>query len=205
MNLESRLVTRLTDNDYRDRIPSWSPDGQWVVYSSDTRGDGNFDIYRIPASGGAPELIYSDGQRNSHARYSYDGRYLVFTSGLSGDANTWEIVRLDLATGESRQLTDNNVRDASPAFSRDNQTVLFTTAGDGNAAIAVIPAAGGEPTVIHDDPGYEWGMHYSPDGQFIIFNSQENDESNLYLIRSDGSGLRPIDTLTGGFYPSWIL
>lgn len=204
MNLESRLVTRLTDNDYRDRIPSWSPDGQWVVYSSDTRGDGNFDIYRIPASGGTPELIYSDGQRNSHVRYSYDGRYLVFTSGLSGDANTWEIVRLDLATGETLQLTDNDVRDASPSFSRNNQTVLFTTAGEGNAAIAVMPADGGEVTVIHDDPGYEWGMHYSPDGQFIIFNSQQNDGANLYLIRADGSGLRPVDTLTGGFYPSWI-
>jgi Tol biopolymer transport system component len=205
MELATGETRQLTDNAVLDRIPSWSPDSQWIIYSSDTRNDGNLDLYRIGVDGGQPQLIYSDGKRNSHARFSHDGRHLVFTSGNNADARTWEIVRLDLGTGESQQLTDNDVRDANPSFSPDDQTVLYNTNGEGGAAIAVMPADGsGAPQIIYDGLGSEWGMHYSPDGAFILFNSEIEEHSTLYLMHADGSDLRAIETGKASFYPSWM-
>lgn len=204
MTLSTRQVNRLTDNGVRDRLPAWSSDGEWIIFSSDTRGDGTYDLYRVRADGSEPpELVYSDGNRNSHARFSRDGRSLVFTTGEPGDARTWEIVRLELSSGEMTYLTDNDVRDSSPSFSPDDEQILYVTAGDGGAAIAVMSADGTGSTIIYDGPGFEWGMSYSDDGAFIIFNEEIGGVGRLYIMRADGTGLREIEN-EGGFYPSWI-
>lgn len=204
-DLNNGRTTKLTDNDVMDRLPAWSPDGEWIIYSSDPREDGNYDLVRVPSRGGTPEAVYSDGRRSSHARFSHDGRFIVFTNGESGNAATWEIVKMELATGDVQILTRNNTRDASPTFSPDDETILYVTEGQGGAAIAILNADGsGLPKVIHDGEGFEWGMDYSPNGKYIIFNSQETTgASTLYLMRVDGSGVRIIDN-GGGFYPSWV-
>ena len=204
MSLFDGEITQLTDNEVMDRIPSWSPDGNWIIYSSDTREDGRMDIYRVSINGGEAQIIYSDGQRNSHPRYSHDGQYVVFTSGRSGNADTWEIMILDLAAGETLQLTDNEVRDASPSFSPDDERIIYTTYGEGEASIAITNADGnGEAVILYDGPGFEWGMDYNNDGSLIIFNSQIDDVSTLHIMNSDGTDYHQIDN-DGGFYPSWM-
>jgi serine/threonine protein kinase/Tol biopolymer transport system component len=205
MILATGEINQLTQNTVTDHLPSWSPDGEWVIYSSDTREDGNLDILRVPVSGGEAETLYSDGQRNSHARASADGQRIVFSNGESGDASTWEIMIYDLFTGETTQLTDNDSRDALPSFSHDDQDILYATDGDGESAIAIMPAAGGSFShVLYDGPGFERGMHTSLDGAFIIFISQVGKSSVLYLMRSDGSDARLIDTEHDAYYPSWM-
>ncbi len=204
MDLASREVTQLTDNTVSDRTAAWSPDGQWIVYSSDTRGDGNHDIYRIPAIGGEPELIFSNGQRNGHPRISPDGRSMVFTSGDRNNASSWEIIRMDLSTGETLQLTANDTRDASPSFTPDGQRIIYNPYGDGLSAIATIDLNGSEsPQILYDGEGYEWGMNYSADGKWLIFNSEIEDVSYIFVMRADGTGVRKIEGIDG-FYPSWV-
>jgi TolB protein len=39
-------MTRVTDNEFEDDMPAWSPDGQSLIVASDR--DGDFDIWRIP-------------------------------------------------------------------------------------------------------------------------------------------------------------
>ncbi|MDX1994775.1 MAG: protein kinase [bacterium] len=201
-------LQRLTDNDVNDRLPTWSPDGEWIVWSSDTRGDGNHDLYRMQVGEdgtvGQVELLLTNGLRNSHARYSPDGRFLVFTSGDKDDATRWEIMTMEIESGELRTLTDNDMRDASPSFSPDGETIIYATDGEGRAAIANVPFAGGESRVIFDGPGYEWGMSYSPDGQFVLFNSEVDGEAVIFLMRADGSDVNALPTL-GGFYPNWVV
>jgi TolB protein len=205
LNLDTRRLLRLTDNDVLDRLPAWSPDGEWIVYSSDTRGDGTHDLFRVRADGSeSPELVYRDGNRNSHARYGPSGRELVFTSGSLRDARTWEIIKLDLQSGEVTPLTDNDVRDASPTFTPDGDQVLFTTEGEGGTAIALTSASGiGEPEIIYEGEGFEWGMNYGPQGDFILFNSELNGVSQVFVMRADGSEVQELE-LGGGFYPSWL-
>jgi serine/threonine-protein kinase len=204
MDLNIRSSYIITENDTLDRLPAWSPDGVWVIYSSDTRGDGNLDLYRVPSIGGEPELVLSNGRRNSHAQYSNDGRFIVYTSGEAGDASTWEIFKLDMATGDISQITNNFVRDASPTYSPDGSTILFVTDGEGGAAIATIDADGDDdPAILYDGEGYEWGMHYNPDGSYILFNEERDGISHLFMMRSDGGGLRELEN-GGGYYPVWV-
>src|ERR1700730_6853954 len=48
-------VERLTDNKARDIYPRFSPDGQWIAFSSNRAG--NYDVYVIPAAGGKPRQL----------------------------------------------------------------------------------------------------------------------------------------------------
>ena len=203
MELSSRQTIQLTSDEADNRLPSWSPDGRWIVYAASSGDAGAYDLYRIRSDGsGLPQLLYADGQRNSHPRHSPDGRYVVFTGGHPRDATTWEIHRLDLIDGEVITLTDNDRRDASPAFTTDGEQIVFVTEGEGGGAVAIMPSAGGEAQILYDDDGFAWGVDFSADGELVVFNSQRRDRSTLLIMRADGSEVRRIENVSG-FYPSW--
>jgi Tol biopolymer transport system component len=46
-------------------------------------------------------------------------------------------------------------------------------------------------------------MHYTPDGSYILFNDERDGISNLFMMRSDGGGLRELEN-GGGYYPVWV-
>jgi serine/threonine protein kinase/Tol biopolymer transport system component len=204
LEIATNEVRQLTVNTVSDRLATWSPDGEWIAYSSDTNNNGAHDLYRVRASGGTPELLYSDGNRNSHARYSYSGQFIVFTTGSVLDADTWEIAILEIDTRTVRYLTDNDVSDSFPSFSPDDKTIIYSSIGRGNGAIYTIPADGtGAPTLLYDGVGYDWGASYSPDGRYVAFTGEIQNESLIYVMNSDGSDVRRIPNING-FYPSWM-
>ena len=49
MDADGKNQRRLTNNDFDDRYPSWSPDGERIAFASE--GFGNFDIYVMNADG----------------------------------------------------------------------------------------------------------------------------------------------------------
>ena len=204
VNIVGGQLRKITDNNVWDRLPSWSPDSEWIVYSSDTRGDGTFDLYRIRVDGSNNEIIYSDGRRNSHVRYSPDGQLFVFTSGTDlRDASTWEIVLYDTEAQEATFLTQNDIRDSSPSFSPDGTRILFiTTIGD-DTAVATMNLEGADRKIIYDGVGNEWAASYNPDGQFIVVTSSVDGEDQLFLMEADGSNVQQI-TSAGGAFASWI-
>lgn len=197
-------LRQLTRNAVWDRLPDWAPAGDWIVYSSDTRGDQTLDLYRVRPLDGETQLVYSDQWRNSHARYSPDGRHLVFTAGPSvRDASSWDIRLVDRETGASKLLTDNAVRDASPAFSPDSQRIAHVTNVSGARALASINLEGGDRRIMYTGPGSVWSANYSPDGRFLVVTATVNGEDQLFLISADGVKAQQI-TSSGGAYASWI-
>ncbi|QPC83935.1 protein kinase [Phototrophicus methaneseepsis] len=195
---------RITNNSYTDYLAAWSPDGEWILYSSDVRGDGLYDLYRTRFDGTETELVFSNRQRNSHARYSPDGRYIVFTTGpASLDASTWEIALLDTETNEVQMLTNNNVRDGSPVFRPDGEQIMYISYNGVNNAIYVMDVDGTNARLLYDSAGSDWAANYSPDGQYIVFSSNVTGDDQLFLMLADGSNVQQI-TSTGGGYASWI-
>lgn len=199
-------LQRLTFNDVTDRLATWSPDGNWIVYSNDVRGDGTYDLRRVRVDGNGDELLFSNGQRNSHARFSPDGRYLIFTTGHDPrDGGTWEIGRLDMETKEFVLLTNNEVRDASSVFAPDGNSILYITFNPETSsnAIATMDIDGNNKRILFDHEGQEWSANYSPDGQYIVFTSNRTGVDQLYLMTADGREVQQI-TSDGGLFASWV-
>lgn len=195
---------QLTYNTRTDRLPSWSPDGQWILFSSDVNGNENYDLRRISFDGNVEEEVFSNGQRNSHARYSPDGRFIIFTTGADPrNAATWEIARLDTETGETRLLTNNNVRDASPVFSPDGNTILYITYTGTSNAIATMSLNGQSQRILYDTDMNEWAASYSPDGLYISFTAEVDGRDQVFLMTAEGTEAQQITSI-GGLYASWI-
>lgn len=71
--------TRLTNGDWMDDGPDYSPDGRWIWFNS-TRS-GNMKLWRIRADGSAPEqMTFEDETRDWFPHPSPDGRWIVFVS-----------------------------------------------------------------------------------------------------------------------------
>jgi serine/threonine protein kinase/Tol biopolymer transport system component len=204
INVMGGQLQQLTDNTYLDRIPAWSPDGEWVIYSADVRGDGSYDLLRTRLDGSATEVVLSDSSRKSHARYSPDGRYVVYTTGSDlNNSRTWEIALLDTQTGEVRNLTNNNTRDASPVFSPDGSKIMYITyLGENTNAIAMMNADGSDQRILYDSGSNIWSAHYSPDGAYIVFTRYDGVTDELFLMTADGQFAQQL-TRQGGSYGTW--
>ena len=84
---------RLTDDTYRDRGPSWSPDGKLIAFYSDRSG--SYQVWTIrPDGSGLERLTQTQGSLN-YPVWSPDGRRIA-TAGIPG---SWYLI--DLASGGS--------------------------------------------------------------------------------------------------------
>jgi len=88
-------VRQITDGVSSDTDASWSPDGRWIVYSSDFGGIPLPNIFIIPADGGTPVRVSrSDTDEDGAPSWSADGNWIAFESHAGGNdlpAGLWRI------------------------------------------------------------------------------------------------------------------
>jgi Tol biopolymer transport system component len=106
-----------------DYSASFSPDGKWIVFTSERNGSA--DIYRVRVDGSGLERLTDDPAYDDQAALSPDGRQLVFVSSRgSGSADIWI---LDLATRKARNLTNAPGGDFRPSWSPDGKWIAFSS------------------------------------------------------------------------------
>jgi tricorn protease len=71
-------ILRLTDNKARDIYPRFSPDGQWLAFSSNR--DGNYDVFVVAAAGGKPKQLTFHSADDNVVGWSPDGKKVLFSS-----------------------------------------------------------------------------------------------------------------------------
>ncbi|KAB1202663.1 Protein TolB [Morella rubra] len=134
-----RDLRRLTDGQWIDTMPSWSPKGDLIAFSSNRHTpdkDDSFGIYVIKPDGsdlrrihvaGSEGSVEVDRERINHVCFSRDGKWLLFTAnlgGVTGEPVSWPnqfqpygdlyVIRLD-GSG-LRRLTWNGYENGTPAW-----------------------------------------------------------------------------------------
>ncbi len=109
LNVETDELKRLTNDFYDDRDPDFSPDGNFLVFSSDRTTFGNDNAYNLflyDIASGKIDYLTLGNQIDYSPHFSDDGQKIVFTSNVNGPQNIWMI---DLGTS----LTSEPVRSGS--------------------------------------------------------------------------------------------
>ena len=102
-------VRLLTDDTALNRRAAISPDARWLAWQTNMEGQGD-EIYLANIDGSEARNLTKTPGNDGHPWFSRDGSFIVFESDRTG---SWEIWRLDLATGAQRQLTFGGSRYAS--------------------------------------------------------------------------------------------
>jgi TolB protein len=136
LNVDGSGLTRLTKGGNLDTEPVFSRDGKTIYFTSD-RG-GSAQIYRVAASGGEPTRVSYSGSYNVSPAISPDGRHLTY---ISRDEGRYRVVLQELASGQTRVLTDT-ARDESPSFAPNGQAVLYATVQGGRGVLGTVSLDG---------------------------------------------------------------
>ena len=130
LNLDTKVVTNLTEDPFGDRAPSYSPDGKFLVYTA--RVSGNDKLFRLDLDTKKKTQITFGTQDETGAQF-IDDHTLVFASTATDPAvplepevarngNILNIWTLDLNTGELRQYTDAVGANFSPIVLNEGKT-----------------------------------------------------------------------------------
>jgi dipeptidyl aminopeptidase/acylaminoacyl peptidase len=109
--------------------PQISPDGKWVAYTatvvdrSENRTDS--DIWIVSVDGGKPKRLTNSPKQDRHARWSPDGKWIVFESNRGGD---FQVYLIAADGGEAIKLTSISTEAQQPVWSPNGKQIAFVSA-----------------------------------------------------------------------------
>jgi TolB protein len=136
VNADGSGVVRLASSAGIDTEPFFSPDGQFIYFTSD-RG-GSPQVYRVSSGGGSAQRITFEGSYNVTPRLSPDGKNMAFVTRNNG---RFQLALMDLATRQTQVLTDSD-KDESPSFAPNGRMILYASEIGGRGVLAAVSSDG---------------------------------------------------------------
>jgi len=160
--------------------PSFSPDGQYIVYHSSAPDKSGL---RIMKADGSEDRTLTSIASDRNPRFSPDGTRVLFSN---IDNNTLVVINVD---GSGRREIGHG---AYPDWSPDGTHIVYKgCVGGGRCGLIVANADGSNPMQITTDandtmPRWRYGN--------IAFMSTRDGNFEIYVINPDGTWLRRITT-----------
>jgi TolB protein len=145
---QKRLVTSPEATTHH-LAPTWSPDGQHILFEAEHGGPSDLYVVRSDGSDGDSPTLLARG-RESHASWSPNGKSIVVSSRRDGPMA--EIYIMDADGKNPVRLTDNKAQDVHPCWSPDGQRIAFASDRSGEYEIYVMQRDGSNTQRITQDP-----------------------------------------------------
>jgi serine/threonine protein kinase/Tol biopolymer transport system component len=182
-------------------LPRWSPDGKQIAFFGHPPGE-PWQIYLVPAAGGAPELVYRSSINLADPNWSPDGQSLVFGENSLNNQGS-AVYILELKTRKVSKLPGSDGL-YSPRWSPDGRYIaaipldslkllLFDLASQKWSEVARIFVA--YPT-------------WSRDGRYVYFDGILDNQEGYYRVQVADHKLERIVSLqgfqaAGGAFGNW--
>ena len=180
-----------------DRLPQYSPKGNWILFETGRRGhqdlavvgdDGRSEVYLTESNADATDGSWSpDG-----THISYTERTPAYFSGklnvLKFDASSGRVADpVTLYTSPTDRGGGWAIRKAH--WSPDGSTLAVVLQDSGWDNVYLIPAAGGRPKPLTRGEQDDLDPAFSPDGKSIAFvsNRTSRESTEIWIASSDGA------------------
>jgi Flp pilus assembly protein TadD len=183
------------DPEYVQSNPTWSPDGQWVVFA-------RTKVYQKDSIANASSILLDENDVPEFIEdkepFKFDLYRVPFNDGRGGEAEPIE--------GASH----NGMSNFFAKFSPDGKWIVFTQAENymllmPDSELYIIPAEGGEPRRLRaNTPRMNSWHSFSSNGRWLVFSSKANTPyTQLFLthIDEEGNSTPPVvlDRFTGEY------
>ncbi len=171
--------------------PAWSPSGKQIAYTSYVKRVGskfrNADMLLLDITTGKRSLVSYRPGINSGAAFSPDGRHIYLTISQGTNPDIYKMTldgtlagKITNGPGGALNVEPNLSKDGNLAFSSDRagRPMIYTADGNGGN-VKRITFAG----VFNSSPSW------SPDGKKIAFAGQSDNNFDIFVMNSDGTGM----------------
>ena len=179
--------TQLTNDDFDNAWPCFSPDGTKILYTSYTAGTPQLWTMNVDGSSKTQLTNFPEGA--FQGRYSPNGQKIVYTTGSTGD----DVYIMNAnGTGSAALAASATDDENDPCFTADSTKVVFVKSFDnaGNPAgqIMIVNASGGTATRLTTDLQDDREPVVSQDGAWILFTRPFSVGRDVFKMALNGSG-----------------
>jgi eukaryotic-like serine/threonine-protein kinase len=172
----------LTRGNSADRQPVFSPDGDWIVFTSNRSG--NLDIWKLNLKTGAVRRLTEDAAEDWDPAMTRDGKSLIWSSARGGHLEIW---MADADGSGARQVTHDGVDAQNPTITPDGRWIVYNSGNlAGNGVWKIHPDGSGATRLVAGTTAHP---EVSPDGQYVLYlTGIQSQQETLRVARvTDGS------------------
>ncbi len=193
LDVDSKALTRITDGDFDDSQPAWSPDGTRIAFTSNRteEPDSNYnsDIWVVRAEAGQlPVQVTRNSGLDASPAWSPDGRLIAHTTTNDIPVAWYATANLGVTPaegGDTRLLTQALDRNTyAPEFSPDGRHVWFLLEDSGEQILARMRASGGNVERVVSGRDVVYAFDVGPKGRIAALVSRPQLPFEVFLVES---------------------
>lgn len=208
INADGTGRQQLTNNLVDDQDPSWSPDGQQIVFTSGYPHTNQ--IYLMESDGSNVKQLTAEGE-NYNPTWSPDGKRILFSSSRNGSWDSADLFTMNVDGSNQMVLNNTDFADVQAKWSPDGTMIAYAQSYESKKYELVIMRVDGTELArfegglaLHQIKRHAW----SPDSkQLAVVKQSEAGEggSTIQLIDFENDFARR-DVVTVGFVSSldWL-
>ena len=185
-SFDAQTRRQLTNTEGLNRTPAASPDGKFIIFSSNRSGATH--LWRIDFDGSHP-MELTNGIGDAYPQITPDGKWVIYSSHSGGNPSLY---RVSIEGGESVPLTKHIA--GAPMISPDGKYIacLYREVPSSSPRLAVFPISGGEPEKTFELQPPVTALRWSHDGKELTYARTIAGVANLWGQRLTGEAPRQL-------------
>ncbi|MHC4094335.1 MAG: alpha/beta hydrolase family protein, partial [Planctomycetota bacterium] len=207
-------LVQLTNGEDGESTPRWSPDGTYIAFLAERGDDEHRQIYLMSNSGGEARRLTNHETSVGSIAWTPDGQSILFIASDPEPDGEYDVIvfdedyeqrhlwRASVADGTTERITEGDYSVRGFRLSRDGRYIAHHRAPTplleniAEVEVWLMRADGSGEIRLTSNGAREGGAEVSPDGRWVLFVSDANDQferyynDNIFLVPAGGGAHR---------------